>query len=156
MSKRNDLFRFSRLSSVAISLLFILLLLNSAHQLYYTAKVAVNYKAMKKAAVREQDYVYFETLLMKTIKENPGQDIVVASSDKYYPLLASMHGQKGIANPYDLDSHIAIVKRPAVLFTVIFAPEKHRYSNYLKNRNVKLVDEVAGSEIYMQSIDPSP
>ena len=111
---------------------------------------------MKKAAVREQDYVYFESLLEKTIKENPGKDILVASSDKYYPLLASMHGQKGIADPYELDSHLPMVKKPAVLFTVIFAPEKHRYTNYLKNNSVKLVDEVAGSEIYMQSINPSP
>ena len=55
-----------------------------------------------------------------------------------------------------LDSHIPIVKKPAVLFTVIFAPEKHRYTNYLKNSSVKLVDEVAGTEIYKQLIDPSP
>ena len=55
-----------------------------------------------------------------------------------------------------LDNQIPVVKKPAVLFTVIFAAEKHRYANYLKNKNVKLVNEVAGSEIYMQSIDPSP
>jgi len=156
IGKRNDLFHIRRFSSIAFSLLFILLLLNSAHQFYYTVKVALNYKTMKKAAVREQDYVYFESLLRKTIKENPGKDILVASIDKYYPLLASMHRQKGIGDPYELDSHIPRVKKPAVLFTVIFAPEKHHYANYLKNSNVKLVDKVAGTEIYQQSIDPSP
>jgi hypothetical protein len=155
IAKRNDLFHFRRFSSIAFSLLFILLLFNSAHQVYYTVKVALNYRVMKKGSVREQDYVYFESLLRSTIKENPAKDIMVASSDKYYPLLASMLGQKGIGNPYELDSTIPIVKKPAVLFTVIFAAEKHRYANYLQNNGVKLVSEVAGSEIYMQSINPS-
>jgi len=155
IAKRNDLFHFRRFSSIAFSLLFILLLFSSAHQVYYTVKVALNYRVMKKGSVREQDYVYFESLLRSTIKENPAKDIMVASSDKYYPLLASMLGQKGIGNPYELDSTIPIVKKPAVLFTVIFAAEKHRYANYLQNNGVKLVSEVAGSEIYMQSINPS-
>ena len=109
---------------------------------------------MKKAVVREQDYVYFESLLTKTIKENPGKDILVASVDRYYPLLASMHGQKGIGNPYELDSHIPVVRKPAVLFTVIFEPDKHRYANYLKNIGARLVKEVAGTEIFIQSLDP--
>ncbi len=156
IAKRNDLFYFRRISSIAFSLLFTLLLLNSAHQVYYTVKVALNYQGMKKAAVREQDYVYFDLLLRRTIKENPAKDILVASSDKYYPLLASMLRQKGIGNPYELESQIPVVKKPAVLFTVIFAAEKHRYAKYLKNNSVKLVNEVAGAEIYMQSIDPSP
>ncbi len=156
IAKRNDLFRPRAFSSIIISLLFVLLLANSLHQGYYTLKVALNYTAMKKAAVREQDYVYFEALLRQTIKDNPGKDILVASSDKYYPLLASMHKQKGIGNPYELDSQILTVKKPAVLFTVIFGPEKHRYTNYLKNSGARLVKEVAGTEIFMQTIDPQP
>ena len=156
IAKRNDLFRFRRFSSIIISLLFILLLGNSLHQGYYTIKVALNYTAMKKATVREQDYVYFEALLKQTIKDNPGKEILVASSDKYYPLLASMHKQKGIGNPYELDSQILTVKKPAVLFTVIFEPEKNRYTNYLKNSRAKLVKEVAGTEIFMETIDPQP
>ena len=154
ISKMNELFQFRRFSSIVFSLLFILLLLNSAHQVYFTAKVALKYKTMKKAVVREQDYVYFESLLRKTIKENPGKDILVASIDRYYPLLASMHRQKGIGNPYELDRHIPIVKKPAVLFTVIFEPDKHRYANYLKNSGAKLVKKVVGTEIFIQSIDP--
>ncbi len=156
IAKRNDLFRLKGVSSTIISLLFILLLANSLHQGYYTIKVAMKYTAMKKAAVREQDYVYFEALLRQTIKDNPEKDILVASSDKYYPLLASMHKQKGIGNPYELDRQIITVKKPAVIFTVIFEPEKERYANYVKNSGARLVKEVAGTEIFMQTIDPNP
>ena len=156
ISKMNDLFHFRRFSSIAFSLLFVLLLLNSAHQFYYTVKVALKYKTMKKAVVREQDYVYFESLLRKTIKENPGKEILVASIDRYYPLLASMHQQKGIGNPYELDRQIPRVRKSAVLFTVIFEPDKNRYANYLKNSGARLVKEVAGTEIFIQLIDPGP
>lgn len=154
IAKRNDLFRIKGYSSIIFSVLFFLLLTNSLHQAYYTTKVALNYPGMKKATVREQDYVYFESLLKQTIKDNPGKDILVASSDKYYPLLASMHKQKGIGNPYELDRQVPTVKKPTVLFTVIFEPEKNRYSGYLKNSGAKLVKEVAGTEIFKQSIEP--
>jgi hypothetical protein len=65
-----------------------------------------------------------------------------------------MHQQKGIGNPYELDRHVPVVTEPAVLFTVIFEPEKNRYANYLKNSGAKLVKEVAGTEIFMQTIEP--
>jgi len=154
IAKKNDLLRLKGFPLIIISIPFFLLLLNSVHQVYYTIKVASHYNTMKKAAVREQDYVYFESLLKQTIKDNPGKEIVVASSDKYYPLLASMHTQKGIGNPYDLDRQFPIVKKPTVLFTVIFEPEKSRYANYLKDSRARLVKEVAGTEIFMQTIDP--
>lgn len=154
VAKKNDLFNFRKISSAVLSCLFALLLLNSAHQFYYTIKVAMNYRSMKLASVREQDYVYFENLLVKAIKENSGMEILVASSDKYYPLLASMHRQKGIADPYTLSNHTPSVSKPSVLFTITFAPEEKIYANYVNNETVKLVKEVAGAKFYMQFLDP--
>jgi hypothetical protein len=154
VAKRNDLFSFRKFSSACYSLLFILLLLNSVHQLYYTAKVALNYHSMKAASVREQDYVYFENWLIKTIKETPAKDILVASSDKYYPLLASMHGQKGLADPYKLNEYIPAVSKPAVLITVIFVTEEKLYSDYINKKEVKLMKEISGTKFYMQLLNP--
>lgn len=154
VAKKNDLFSFRKLSSAILSFLFVFLLFNSVHQFYYTIKVAKNYHSMKSASVREQDYVYFENLLTKAIKENPGKEILVASSDKYYPLLASMHEQKGIADPYTLSNRIPSVNKPTILFTITFAPEENTYANYVKSKGVKLIKEIAGVNVYMQSLDP--
>ena len=128
LAKSNDLFSFKRASTVILSVLLILYLVNFTHQVYYTAKVAANYRTMKDEVVREQDYVFFESLLKTTIRENPGQDILVASSDKYYPLLASMLGKKGIADGYKLEGYSPTVGKPTILFTVIFGPQLDKYA----------------------------
>lgn len=154
LAKVNSLFKFKPVSSFVISFLFILYLVNFSHQVYYTAKVVLNYRPMKNEIVREQDYVFFESLLKNTIRDNPGKDILVASSDKYYPLLASMLGKKGIADGYQLNSHVPKVNKPSVLFAVIFNSESDRFVNYLANTKVKLVKEVDGTKIYMQLLLP--
>jgi len=154
LAKSNSLFKFKKAFSFVLSFLFILLSLNSVHQFYYTAKVALNYRVMKAEAVREQDYVFFESLLKNTIKENPEKDILVASSDRYYPLLASMLNEKGIWDGYNLNNQIPVVSKPSVLFTVLFEAEKEKYMNYLGKKEVKLVKEVAGTRIYRQILEP--
>jgi hypothetical protein len=155
LAKGNSLFNFRSISAFVIPCLFVLFLMNFTHQIYYTGKAAVNYRSMKDAAVREQDYVFFESLLKNTIQENPEKDILVASSDRYYPLLASMLGKKGIADGYKLDSNILAVGKPSILFTVIFGSESDKFANYLAISNVKLVKEVAGTKIYIQTLNPA-
>jgi hypothetical protein len=154
LAKANRFFQFKPVSSFVISLLFALFLVNFSHQVYYTAKVALNYRSLKDEVVREQDYVFFESLLKNTIKNNPEKDILVASSDKYYPLLASMLGKKGIADGYQLNNHAPAVHKASILFTVIFSAEMDRFGNYLANDEVKLVKEIAGTKIYMQLLEP--
>ncbi|MEP7375779.1 MAG: hypothetical protein ABI675_20450 [Chitinophagaceae bacterium] len=154
VAKAGSLLKFKPSSSFIISFLFVLFLLNFIHQVYYTAKVAGNYRSMKNGAVREQDYAFFESLLKSTIKDNPEKDILVASSDRYYPLLASMLNKKGIACEDKLNNNIPAVSKPSILFTVIFDTESDKYANYLSNSGVKLVTEVAGTKIYKQILNP--
>jgi hypothetical protein len=154
LATANNLFRFKKGSSFILSVLFVLYIVNAIHQVYYTAKVAANYRSMKEEAVREQDYVFFESLLKTTIRENPGTDILVASSDKYYPLLASMLGKKGMADGNRLEVFKPAVGKPTILFTVIFGPQLNKYQNYLRRPDVKLVKVVAGTSIYIQSLNP--
>jgi hypothetical protein len=154
LAKTNNLFRFKSASSFILSVLLVLYLVNVSHQVYYTAKVVTNYRSMKDEVVRELDYVYFESLLKKAIRDNPQKEVVVASSDKYYPLLASMLGKKGIADGYRLDSYLPTTGQPAILFTVVFGPELDKYKNYLRRADVKLVKEIAGTSIYIQFLNP--
>lgn len=154
LATANNLFSFKRAPSFILSVLLILYAVNFIHQVYYTAKVAATYRSMKDDAVREQDYVFFESLLKSTIKDNPQKDILVASSDKYYPLLASMLGKKGIADGYKLEGYSPTVGKPTILFTVIFGPQLDKYQNYLRRTDVKLVKQVAGTNFYIQYLAP--
>jgi len=154
LAKTNRLFGIKRASSFILSVLFVLYLVNFTHQVYYTVKVAANYRSMKVEVIREQDYVFFETFLEKTIQENPEKDILVASSDKYYPLLASMLGKKGIADGNKLDNYTPAVSKPTILFTVIFGAELAKYANYLQRTDIKLVKDVVGTRIYSQLLNP--
>lgn len=133
---------------------FLLFVFNSLHQVYFTVKVGLNYSKMKEASVREQDYVFFERLLKATRRENPGKDILVASDDKYYTLLASMLQAKGIADPVTLNDRIPVTGKPSVLLVIFYGNKAHRYTGYLQNNDARLIKEVAGTRFYVQLLPP--
>lgn len=153
VAQTQGMFKFKSFHKSILSFCFILFLLNCLHQVYFTTKVALNYKSMKENALREQDYVFFESLLVKTKKENPEKDILVASIHEFYVLLASMHNAKGIVDGYKLRNYIPPVTKPSVLITVTEAQYESMYTEYLKNNNVKLIKEVAGTRIYIQLLN---
>lgn len=155
VAETKGVFKFKTVYHSVLSLCFVLILLTCIHQVYFTAKVAMNYTVMKESAVREQDYVFFESLLVKTKKANPEKDILIASVHEFYPLLASMHKGKGIIDAYKLNSYSPSVTRPAILFTVISSKDQNKYADYLKNSSVKFVKEVTGIMIYMQLLTPA-
>jgi hypothetical protein len=134
--------------------LFVFFLLESLHQVYITSKVALNYKSVKAAVSRERDYLFFEKLLTKIIKENPGKEILVASTDKYYTLLASIHGKKGLAAHNKLNDAVPAVLKPAILFTVILQPEQKNFSNYTGRKDVSLLKVINETKFYMQYLFP--
>jgi hypothetical protein len=155
VSKPGMFLKFKNLYQSVLSVCFLLLLVNCIHQVYFTTKVGINYKAMKKNAVREQDYVYFESFLKKTIGENQGKDILVTSTDAYYPLLASMYNVKGIADALQLNTGVPVVDKPAVLLVAVSGGARHQYASYLANNEVILVKEVAGTRFYKQALNPA-
>jgi hypothetical protein len=65
-----------------------------------------------------------------------------------------MLGKKGIADGYRLENYTPTAGKPSILFTVIFGAELGKYENYLRRTDVKLVKEVAGTSIYIQSLNP--
>jgi hypothetical protein len=150
-------FSFSgkNLKKFFLSGLFILLIAESFHQVYITSNVALNYKNRKAAVSRERDYLFFEKLLIQIIKENPEKEILVASTDKYYPLLASIHDKKGLADHYKLNDAGPAVSKPAILFTVILQPEQKYFSNYTGRKDVSLLKVINETKFYMQYLFPN-
>ena len=139
---------------VIFTLCFFLFVLNSLHQLYFTGKTALNFSAMKENSIREQDYVFFERLLKKTIHDNPGKEILVASDDKFYPLLASMLNSKGLADIESLNNRLPIVSKPALLFVIFYHGNESKYTAYLQKNDETQIKEVAGTRFYMQLLKP--
>ncbi|MGC4034693.1 MAG: hypothetical protein QM764_01940 [Chitinophagaceae bacterium] len=135
--------------------LFCLMLFNSAHQLYFTAKVAISFSDMKKNSVREQDYVAFEQLLKKSIEQNPDKQILVAASDAYFPLIASVYKQKGLADPLSLNATLPLVNMPSLLITVIGDFERNDYAGYLNRNETRLVGKATNKSFYMQLLQPA-
>lgn len=144
-----------RLYPAIFHVCFFLFLLNSLHQVYYTAKVGWNYNSMKKSSLREKDYVFFESMIKESMKEYPGKDILVAADDMYYPLLASMLELKGIGDPVTLNDRVPEVTTSSVLYVIVHKNKANRYRNYLHNNNPELIKEVADTRFYRQILDPS-
>ncbi len=145
----------SRFYGFIFAACFFLLVLNSIHQVYFTAKVGLNYSTMKANATREQDYVYFESLLKSTRAQNPNKEILVAADDRYYVMLASMLNAKGILDIEILNNKTPAVDQETILFFIFYGGHEKQYQGYLQNNDVKLVREVAGTRFFMQMLRPS-
>ncbi len=144
----------SRFYKFIFAACFFLLVLNSIHQVYFTAKVGLNYQAMKANSTREQDYVFFERLLKSTREQHPDKEILVVADDRYYMMLASMLNAKGILDAETLNSHTPAVDHETILFFIFYGEHENQYQGYLQNNDIKLLKEVAGTRFYMQILGP--
>lgn len=63
------------------------------HQVYRGSKIILQYKEMKGNVTREQDYVYFMNYLDTANKK---EELIVISSDQFYPVYAQLKGAKGV------------------------------------------------------------
>jgi hypothetical protein len=141
-----------RLRALVMTGLFVLLCVNSIHQLYFTSKVALRFHKMKSQVTREQDYDFVELYLRIIRRENRSEDIYITSSDAYYPFMGSVLGVKGIK---DYQNAILVrnkVTRPSILLVVAMQPELELYRSFINSPGVQLVKEINGTYIYRQDI----
>ena len=132
--------------------LFSLLCINTLHQIYFTAKVMTNFRGMKSSLKREQDYDFAESYIKQTLQENPGKDVLVASSDSYYPLMGSVLGAKGIKDYADITAINPPVNKPTVVLVITFPQQLDQYKTFIGRSDVKLVREINGTYIYRQDL----
>lgn len=151
-TRQTLVFKNRNLKTLLPLTLVLVMLMTVLHQVYLTAKIAANYSEMKPEVKREKDYVFFEKLLEESIAKNPQKEIIVASTDRYYPLLATIHGRKGIGDPYSLNTWQPLVQKPILVYTAIMTAEKNNYAQYLSRKDVRLVKVFDEVEIYIQEI----
>lgn len=136
----------------AMAGLFSLLCINSIHQFYFTSKVALNFREMKRNVIREQDYDYVEMYLGTLRRESKGEDIYITSSDAYYPFMGSVLGVKGIKDYRNAALVRDRVTRSSILLVVVMQPELELYRSFINSPGVLLEKEINGTYIYRQDI----
>jgi hypothetical protein len=151
ISNRKETGRFKRLLIVCIATVFSL---NLMQQVRFTSKVVFNYSGMKREVYREADYVFAEELLLQMKKENRQKDIFVASSDMYYPFIATAYGEKGIKDYNNVHLLKNRVERPSDLIVVIMKPQLMQFRSFLEQPDVRLLKEINGTYIYLQTLRP--
>lgn len=139
---------------IIAAVLLSFLMLEVAHEVYFTGKVFLNRKTVRLSDHKGKDYVYFENHLKSLIKNHPGKEILVASEDAYYTSLASLYNQKGIYDPINLNRGLPAVNKESVLLMVIPATKKINYESYIRQSGVIFLHEVSGYLFYQQFLSP--
>ncbi len=152
LSKAGRILPLKNIRTFFMAGLFLLLCINTLHQFYFTAKVMLNFREMKSSLKREQDYDFAESYIKQVLQENPDKDVLVVSSDSYYPLMGSVLGAKGIKDYTNLTTINSRVHKPTVLLAIIFPQQLDQYKTFTGRSDVKLVREINGTYIYRQDL----
>lgn len=154
IAKTGVWFRRRDIREYAILALFALMCLNSLHQVYFSTKVAFDFRDQKNSLQRDKDYVFVESYLLQAMRDNPGKEVLVTSVDRYFPLMASVHGAKGVKDEYNINKISSVVTKPSILITVITPEQLEQYRPFTERKDVKLLNIVNHMYIYRQDIFP--
>jgi hypothetical protein len=135
--------------------LAIVMSLTVVHEVYYSIKTLFNYRELRANFEKDQDYIFFEKYLKDFIKQNPSKNIMVTSTDEYYPSLASLIGHKGIFNTEELLIVNPQVTEETVLFSLFHDLELEKYSAYINRDDVKQFKRITQYTFYIQHINPA-
>ncbi len=140
-----------RLKKIILHVLMVLFILTCLHQMYFAIKVATKYKTYKSSELREADYVWF---LSKIHSHSSGPPLLVASTDAYYPLIASINFHKGLLDPLTLNDEIPDVKHYMILITIIQDNELPVFEKYLSHKDVRLLKRIGSTNFFTQELQP--
>lgn len=152
IAKAGGLLAVKNIRSYCMTGLFALLCLNSLHEVYFTAKVMLNYQDMKRNQQREWDYVFAESYLKQTIRENPDKEVLITSPNACFPLMASIYGAKGVKDYANLSSISSLVSKPTIVLALIYPEQLDQYKAFTGRKDVKLIKVVNGTYIYRQDL----
>jgi len=126
-----------------------------SHNIYFYAKVAVNYKKYKSAVYREQDYSYFISLINELGQRYPGYEIwSAAPGDNFFQYLATYHGYIGIADPGSFKSGMIKVKKKTVLALMLYDHEVREYASFLSSSVILQSKKIDYSNFYLIELKP--
>jgi hypothetical protein len=143
-----------RLMKVITSLGILLILLESLHGVYYSAKIVLRYHEINNLQRPDADYRYFLTAFHKIRNENPEDDILVISSDPTLSHLAVIMGHKGVYDPFSINKSLPAVKKTTHLLIMMYDVEQTRYREFLASSRPLLIKKINESIFYTLQLKP--
>jgi hypothetical protein len=132
-----------------------LLFIEITHSIYFNTKLALNFTQYKSAIYREQDYNYFNSLLLKLEKENPAHELLVAApNDNFYTYTAAYFGKKGIFDAANLKTMLPKVKTKSLLVVMLYNDEFDAYQNFISHPKTRIIQQVAYSNFFLLELIP--
>jgi len=126
-----------------------------SHNLYFYAKVAINFKKYKSAVYREQDYSYFISLLNEIKEGYPGYEIwSAAPGDNFYQYLATYHGYIGIADPGSFRNGEITVQKKTLLTLMLYDHEIKEYQAFLSSSVTLQSKKISNSNFFLIELKP--
>ena len=136
-----------------VGLCFLVLFVEITHNIYFYSKVAFNFKKLKSAVYREQDYSYYISLIEDIKNKYPGYQVWgAAPGDNFYQYLTTYHGYIGIADANNLKSNT--VKAKTILLLMLYDHEINTYQNFLSGARVLHTEKKANSNFYEIELGP--
>lgn len=132
----------------------ITLAIETAHGIYYNAKIISRYEAMKAEQVYNHDYLYFPKLLSELENQFPQHRILVASTNRFYWHTAISNGHIGIFDAYNLDKIPLKVKEKSLLLVAVPYQDYQMLRNYLETKKPKLIATIPETKFYIQELNP--
>lgn len=131
------------------------LFIEVAHNIYFHTKVALNFKKYKSEVFREQDYVYFFTLIDELEKKYPDHDIwSAAPGDDFYPYTATYRGHIGIMDAENFKTRTIPVKKKTILAFVLYDHEIASYNDFLSSSKIEFTNKISNSNYYIIELLP--
>jgi len=132
-----------------------LLFIEITHSIYFNTKLVFNFTQYKSAIYREQDYNYFNNLLLKLEKENPAHELLVAApNDNFYTYTAAYYHKKGIFDAESLKTMLPKVKTKSLLVVMLYNDELDAYQNFISNPKTRKIQQVAYSNFFLVELIP--
>jgi hypothetical protein len=143
-------FIFKALLFLAIAFLFIEIL----HGVYYNAKIIAKREDVIAVKNRVADYRQFPNMLAELQAKYPAREILITASDQSFLHNASQLGFKAIFDYTNLNSTTLLVKERSILLFPIHETDVWIMKEYLAKRKPQLLTRLAGTEFYLEELNP--
>ena len=141
------------------SLLFlavIVMVVEILHGVYYNAKIIAKREDITVVKDRMADYKQFPTMLTDLQERYPGRKILITASDQSFLHNASQLGYKSIFDYTSLNGTTLRVKEPSILVFPIHETDVWLMKEYFTKRRPQLLTRMAGTEFYIEELNPQP
>lgn len=146
--------RMSTLKKYLILVPVFALGLECLHGVYFNIKAIFHFNEMKTRLTQDADYRGFISLCRDIEKMNPGQELIVSSTDRYYYHRAILDGLRGIYDAKSLNQGLPRTNTPSLLLVAVPLRDKWILKEFLSNFSSHFHSHISGTDFYLIPIKP--